>query len=140
MNLTESGLGIGVASPQTALDVAGEVHVGNSGIACSAAVAGAMRYNATNHAMNYCNGTAWVGFAPSSVNVPLNACNGHYCWPDPSSLTATHLCQLAGYSSMLTYNATFEAGNYWYWNGASYAQHDGSCTSSCSAITSVMCQ
>lgn len=56
--INEDGkLGVKTMSPQTTLDVAGEVKVGNTGIACSGATSGAMRYNGTS--MQYCDGTNW---------------------------------------------------------------------------------
>lgn len=62
-NLTWSNstgqLGIGTATPQSALHVyAGELQVGSSGAACSAANAGALRY--ANSKLQYCNGAGWV--------------------------------------------------------------------------------
>jgi hypothetical protein len=55
---TTSSLGIGTASPQSALQVyGGELQVGSSGGSCAAANAGALRYAATQ--LLVCNGSAW---------------------------------------------------------------------------------
>jgi len=52
-------LGIGTASPQSALQVyAGELQVGSSGAACSSANGGALRYAATQ--LQVCTGSNWV--------------------------------------------------------------------------------
>lgn len=50
---------IGSAAPQTELDVAGEIRFGNTGIACDGNRSGAIRYNATSTAHEYCNGSDW---------------------------------------------------------------------------------
>ncbi len=61
---TNYRLGIGTASPATALQVnGGEVQVGSSGASCSSANAGAMRY--ASNTMYYCNGSAWNPFSSS---------------------------------------------------------------------------
>lgn len=52
--------GVGVASPQTPLDVAGEIKVGTtSGLSCNASREGAMRYDIIEKCIQLCNGTAW---------------------------------------------------------------------------------
>lgn len=50
---------IGGTTPATKLDVAGEIKIGNSSIACSATTEGAIRYNSTSKVLEYCDGTAW---------------------------------------------------------------------------------
>lgn len=52
---------IGNADPQATLDVTGEIRVGNTNVACSAANEGAMRYNPDPAVKNmeFCNGTSW---------------------------------------------------------------------------------
>jgi hypothetical protein len=52
-------VGIATAAPAVKLDVNGEVKAANTGIACAAAIAGAMRYNSTSTRMEYCDGNAW---------------------------------------------------------------------------------
>jgi len=63
-------------TPQTMLDVGGEVRVGFTGIACTASISGAMRYNASTNIMEGCNGTTWVSLAtlgmPSGAVLPFN--------------------------------------------------------------------
>lgn len=52
------GIG-GVEVPNTALDVAGEVKVGNSGAVCNAGRAGAVRYDTSGKVLQLCDGTSW---------------------------------------------------------------------------------
>ncbi len=53
-------VGIGVNNPQAKLDVAGEVKIGNTSLACDANTAGAMRYYSGT--MQYCDGSGtWKG-------------------------------------------------------------------------------
>lgn len=53
-------VGIGTTSPGAKLEVAGEVKVGNAGLACGAINEGALRYNFTSKSMEFCNGIAWT--------------------------------------------------------------------------------
>jgi hypothetical protein len=55
---TAGKVGIGSTSPQTKLDVNGSVRLGVDATACSATIAGAIRYNSP--AVELCNGTAWT--------------------------------------------------------------------------------
>jgi hypothetical protein len=59
-------VGIGTSTPQASLDVTGEVKIGNTGLGCSAATEGAIRYNPSNKIMNFCDGTAWWGMATTT--------------------------------------------------------------------------
>jgi hypothetical protein len=71
MNLLSNGtVGIGTNVPQTALDVQGEVKVGNTtgpNTNCPAAMAGAIRWNGNSKSFEGCNGTAWTAFGGSSA-------------------------------------------------------------------------
>ncbi len=53
------GIGYNGSPAAAKLDVQGEVKIGNTGAACTAANEGAQRYNATIKNMEFCNGTAW---------------------------------------------------------------------------------
>lgn len=72
---------IGGTTPATKLDVAGEVKIGNTNIACSAATEGAIRYNSTSKVLEYCDGTTWrstphAGFRAiltSATSIPATA-------------------------------------------------------------------
>lgn len=60
LNSNNVGIGTGVGvTPNTQLDVAGEVKIGNSGLACAANILGAVRYNAGADQMEYCSTTGW---------------------------------------------------------------------------------
>jgi hypothetical protein len=63
LTATQGGnVGIANIIPQVKLDVAGEVRVGNTGIACTANIAGSMRYNSTAKVMEFCDGSNWLAF------------------------------------------------------------------------------
>jgi hypothetical protein len=72
---------IGGTAPATKLDVTGEIKIGNTNIACSAATEGAIRYNSTSKVLEYCDGTAWrstphAGFRAiltSATSIPATA-------------------------------------------------------------------
>jgi hypothetical protein len=68
MQISESGtIGIGTTSPQSKLDVNGAIRIGVDATACSAANAGAMRFNTPN--VEFCNGTSWAAFGVSGAAV-----------------------------------------------------------------------
>lgn len=59
--LSASGyVGIKQAVPAAPLHVGGEAIIGTTGLACSATIAGAMRYSSST--VTYCNGSAWTAF------------------------------------------------------------------------------
>lgn len=70
-------VGIGTSRPQAALDVNGETKVGNSGTACSASNAGALRWNGV--VFQGCNGSAWlpVGSYPQGGTALASNCSGN---------------------------------------------------------------
>jgi hypothetical protein len=60
MWVTPAGnIGIGTNAPQTNFEVAGEVRIDNTSVACSSSNEGAMRYNSSLKVMQFCNGTTW---------------------------------------------------------------------------------
>lgn len=65
-------VGVGIAVPQAKLDVAGEIKVGSTALACSAATIGAVRYNATLCQMEFCDGADFVEFGSKQVNPELD--------------------------------------------------------------------
>ena len=74
-NTSLSGnVGIGTTGPIVALDVSGAIRAGSSATVttCSGTGAangeGSQRYNYTTHAMEYCNGTAWVNPASNQFS------------------------------------------------------------------------
>lgn len=85
--LTVSGgnVGIGTQGPQATLDVNGEVRVGDSGAACSAANKGAIRYDATAVLFEGCDGSSWRSLGGGSVGKLYWDGNwaGNTYWCDP---------------------------------------------------------
>jgi hypothetical protein len=76
-------VGLGTTTPQTRLDIAGSIRVGNGGETCDASHTGGIRYNAGN--IEFCNGTSWTVLAASgggsvvsvsSVNSDISVTNG----------------------------------------------------------------
>lgn len=67
----DGNVGVGNAAPETLLDVAGEVKVGNTGSSCVAAREGALRYSTANSCMELCDGLNWacmqVASCPNSL-------------------------------------------------------------------------
>lgn len=57
--LKNGNVGINTTTPQTKLDVNGEVKLASSGSACSTSNEGALRYNSTTKSLEFCNGTIW---------------------------------------------------------------------------------
>ena len=55
------GVGVGVTSPKTALDVSGAVRIANDTATCSSTIAGAIRFNGTS--IQYCVGATWTTLA-----------------------------------------------------------------------------
>lgn len=51
--------GIGTETPAAALDVNGEIKVGNTSLSCSGTTEGAIRYSDTNSCIELCNGSSW---------------------------------------------------------------------------------
>lgn len=54
---SNGSVGIGTATPKSALDVNGEARIGNSGASCTSANEGAMRYNRATHNFEGCDNT-----------------------------------------------------------------------------------
>ncbi|MDE2030382.1 MAG: hypothetical protein KGI97_07455 [Alphaproteobacteria bacterium] len=128
------------------LSVNGEIQVGDSGIACIAANAGAQRFVASAKVMEYCDGSTWKLFTPVQIQVGARSCGGQLCGAaggltsNNLQMTADHLCQLAGYNQALSWSAGGGTGAFTFWDGSKWVQSDQSCTTTCSAWTSVLCQ
>ncbi len=73
VDLINHRVGIGTTTPQSTLDVNGEVKIGGTGVSCSSANEGAQRYNQSLHAMEYCNGSAWTNMSSGLTMVPPRA-------------------------------------------------------------------
>jgi len=65
-------IGVGTTTPVTTLDVSGGVRIGAENTTCAPALAGTLRYNASN--VEYCNGTSWQAFGVSGAG--LQSLNG----------------------------------------------------------------
>ncbi len=66
-NLNAGNIGVGTDTPQATIDVAGEVRIGNTGIACATNNEGAMRYNTTDKRLEYCDATEWLPIGTSGT-------------------------------------------------------------------------
>lgn len=66
-------VGIGLSNPNAALDVSGEVRVGNTGSECTASTGGSLRYNSSTGLMEYCNGV-------STIWTPMGALKQNDCY------------------------------------------------------------
>ncbi|GEM_PF-3308272 len=64
-------IGVRAAVPVTALDVGGSVRVGYDPQACTPAIAGALRYDATIKTYTFCNGDNWVPFINGNLPPPV---------------------------------------------------------------------
>ena len=73
VDLVNHRLGVGTTTPQSTLDVNGEVKIGVTGVSCSSSNEGAQRYNQSLHAMEYCNGSAWTNMSSGLTMVPPRA-------------------------------------------------------------------
>jgi hypothetical protein len=60
---------MGTQQPQSTLQVAGEVQVGNTGVTCTAANKGAFRYTSQPE---YCNGAQWTAFGGGCLTGVVN--------------------------------------------------------------------
>ncbi|MBY0316657.1 MAG: hypothetical protein K2Q26_14125 [Bdellovibrionales bacterium] len=85
LTLTWDGnVGVGTTTPQTKLEVAGEMKIQSTGAPCSPTIEGSIRYIAATKIFEGCNGTAWI---------PLGGGNpGGLCPPgyrDYGSITAS---------------------------------------------------
>ncbi len=67
--LSNGNMGLGTA-PVAKLDVAGEIKIISSGVACSAAYEGALRYNSGTKKMEFCNGVSWLPMGGGSPVCP----------------------------------------------------------------------
>lgn len=75
INYGGGNIGIGTATPASKLDVNGAIRVGTDVTACSATIAGAIRYNSGS--IEYCNSTAWTTFAASEPVMAAGTLKGN---------------------------------------------------------------
>jgi hypothetical protein len=97
-------VGVGTTSPSASLDVNGEVKPGNTGIACSAANQGAIRFNTVSKVLEYCNSTAWTLVQASACT---NATPGAFAFtaqPNAtiSTLYSSNIVQITGINCSVT--------------------------------------
>ena len=99
ISYVQQKVGIGLVgapnvTPVVALDVNGTIKLANGGEVCQAVTEGSVRYSATLHKLEYCNGTTWGTVDTDTVNpTGLTACrigtysaaNGLYYWSAYSS-------------------------------------------------------
>jgi fibronectin-binding autotransporter adhesin len=68
---TDHRLGIGTAAPQSEFEVyGGEAQVGSSGVGCTSANAGAIRY--ASGTLSFCNGTIWTASSAGGGSATVN--------------------------------------------------------------------
>ncbi len=67
-------VGIGILNPTSKLDVAGEIKIGNSGLGCTTAREGSLRFNAAEKFFELCDGSSFkrIGFLPPPLNLQLS--------------------------------------------------------------------
>ena len=82
---TGGKVGIGTTDPSAALEIAGEIKLGNTSTVCSGTTEGQLRYNSTIHNMEFCNGTAWAALGGSGGGSKVFDANG--TWTKPSGGT-----------------------------------------------------
>lgn len=109
--------GLGTISPQTSLDIAGEVKIANSGIACSVATEGAIRYNSTSKTMEFCNSTVWgpIGAPSTGTLVDMYQCPGPVSlgggawgyYGCQNQITNTSTCYEIEYPTSATFTCTY---------------------------------
>lgn len=90
--------GIGTATPVAKLDVAGEVKVGNTALACSSTTKGSIRYNTGTDVLEFCNGTSWNLLQAAACSDPTPAA---IVFTDEtnatsSTLTTSNIVQVTG--------------------------------------------
>ncbi|MFC1609465.1 hypothetical protein ACFL6C_00775 [Myxococcota bacterium] len=110
-------VGIGTTTPVTALDVAGEVRIASTGLACDATNEGALRYDSTSKTILICDGTAWR-IPPGTVT---GGCTFGAGWGTATAcpLAAGITCSAGNTPRVFTWCATSGTCN---WNSAgSYA-------------------
>lgn len=76
--LIPGAVGIGTQQPTAALDVAGEVRVGQSSLECSQSTEGALRYDFQAHAFLFCNGSSWSSLGGVTIKRRIYTANGVY--------------------------------------------------------------
>ena len=72
INYAGGKVGVDSATPAAKLDVNGEIKLGNTASTCNAANEGQQRYNSTIKNMEFCNGTAWLGFGNTGATATQN--------------------------------------------------------------------
>ncbi len=60
-------VGIGVSNPTAKLDVAGELKVGNTGVACDTSRKSFLRFDSTSGKMQLCDGSSWAEVASGTA-------------------------------------------------------------------------
>ena len=67
--LVDGSIGVGTTTEPTAkIEVKGEIKLGSTGLACTSVSSGAIRYNSTANAIEFCNGTSWSALSGGASN------------------------------------------------------------------------
>jgi len=91
-------VGVGTTTPAAKLEVAGELKVGSTAVACSAANKGSIRYNDASSVLEFCNGTGWnlVQAAACSDATPTSFTFADQSNQVVSTLTTSDIVQVTG--------------------------------------------
>ena len=94
-------VGIGTTAPAAKLDVAGEVKLASTGLACSAATEGTQRYNSTSKTIEFCNGSSWASFFSQAVQ-PNAFAFTDVTGATPGATVSSNAITLGGFPGTLT--------------------------------------
>jgi hypothetical protein len=101
-------VGVGTSSPATTLQVAGEILPGSTGVACSSTTQGALRYNSTANALQFCDGSNWNGLPATSCggSTPTAFSFTNVTGAAVSTLTTSNIIQITGISCVVSTQIT----------------------------------
>lgn len=101
---TSGDVGVKQATPAATLDVNGEIKVGSTSVACSSGIQGAIRYNTSTNALEFCDGLNWNGFPATSCSgsTPTAFSFTNVTGQTISTLTTSNIVQVNGISCVVS--------------------------------------